>query len=124
MKLEHIAISVSDSAEIKDFYQDLLGMSEVRTFILNKELADRIFGITQESLVFLMQKNNLILEIFMSSGKKNQNFNHICISVKDREILVEKAVDNSYECIRIERDKSDLIFIKDKSGNVFEIKEM
>ena len=29
----------------------------------------------------------------------------------------------NYQCIRIEREFSDLIFIKDKSGNIFEIKE-
>lgn len=42
---------------------------------------------------------------------------------ENREELVAKAEQNNYKCIRIEREISDLIFVKDKSGNIFEIKE-
>ena len=122
MKLEHIAFTISDTAEIKNFYHNILGMDEVRNFVLNKALADKIFGIDKETSVFLIQKDNLVLEIFVASCQRNQNFNHICMSIKNREEVFRKAMDKNYKCIRIEREISDLIFIKDKSGNIFEIK--
>ncbi|MBC8486375.1 MAG: hypothetical protein H8D45_10090, partial [Bacteroidetes bacterium] len=53
-----------------------------------------------------------------------QGFDHICLAIKDRETLITKAEAQNYECIRRKRDIFDLIFIKDKSGNIFEIKEM
>lgn len=123
MKLEHIALTISDPAEIKNFYQDIFGMNEVRQFILKKNLAEKIFNIPRDTSVFYMQKDKLFLEIFISPGQNKQNFNHICLAVKDRELLVEKTCKKNYECIRIERELSDLIFIKDKNGNIFEIKE-
>ncbi|MCK4408102.1 MAG: VOC family protein [Bacteroidales bacterium] len=123
MKLEHIALTISDPAEIKNFYQDILGVNEARNFILNKVLAEKIFSIPRDTSFYYIQKDKLFLEIFISPGQNNQNFNHICLSIKNRELLVEKICKRNYEYVRIKRELSDLIFIKDKSGNIFEIKE-
>jgi len=123
MKLEHIALTISEAKEIKDFYINILGMREVKTFVLNKILAQKIFSIQKDLHVFYLQKNDLFLEIFITDEKVKKGFDHICFATKDRETLVATAEAQNYECIRIERDISDLIFIKDKSGNIFEIKE-
>ena len=122
MKLEHIAISITDKTDIKKFYRDILGMEKIKEFSLKKSLASEIFNINQETSVFLLEKDELILEIFVTDEQIKHNFNHICFSVKDRNILVEKAEQNNYQTICIKREFSDLIFIKDKSGNIFEIK--
>ncbi|MBC8185109.1 VOC family protein [candidate division KSB1 bacterium] len=123
MKLEHIALTIEDAKEIKDFYIDILEMKEVKTFVLNKILAQKIFGIQKDTNVFYLQRNNLFLEVFITGEKLKQGFDHICLSVKDRETIVTKAEPQNYECVRIKRDVFDLIFVKDKSGNIFEIKE-
>jgi len=123
MKLEHIAITISESADIKDFYLDILGMKEVKNFVLNKILANKIFNIDKETSVFLLQKDDISLEIFVLPGQNKHSFEHICFTVNDRERLVEDCLKQNYECIRIERDLFDLVFIKDKNGNVFEVKE-
>ncbi len=123
MKLEHIALSISDPEEINNFYGDILGMKETKTFVLSRALAKSIFDIEEEISVFLLEKDGLFLEIFLAPGQKKHHFNHICLIVNDRETLFSKATQNTYECIRIEREAFDLIFIKDKIGNIFEIKE-
>ena len=123
MKLEHIALTISDIDEIKKFYIDILEMKELKNFVLKSELAQKIFNINKDTSAFFMQKDDLFLEIFVTDEKLKQGFNHICISVNDRENLVEKSEAKNYKCIRIERDFSDLLFIKDKSGNIFEVKE-
>ena len=123
MKLEHIALTISEPDDIKDFYLDILGMKEMKNFILNKSLANKIFNIDKEVSVYLLQKNDISLEIFILPGQSKHGFEHICLAVNDREELVENCLKQNYECIRIERDLFDLVFIKDKSGNVFEIKE-
>lgn len=123
MKLEHIALTISDPEEVKNFYKNILGMREVKAFVLEKSLAYDIFGLDEEASVFLLEKDNLSLEIFVKQETNRQSLNHICLAVNDREILFRKAKQNDYECIRIERETYDLIFIKDKNGNIFEIKE-
>jgi hypothetical protein len=98
-------------------------MKEVKKFVLKKELANKIFGINKDTSAFFLQKDDFFLEIFVTDKKLKQGFNHICLTIKDRETLVTKAEAQNYECIRIKRDVFDLIFIKDKIGNIFEIKE-
>ncbi|MEA3495068.1 MAG: VOC family protein [Bacteroidota bacterium] len=124
MKLQHIAFSVSNIDEVEKFYADILEMKKLKSFVLKKELAHKIFNINEDTAVFLMGKEELTFEIFVSNQKVEKGFAHICISVKDREKLIEKVEAQKYECIRIERDNFDLIFIKDKNGNIFEIKEI
>ena len=122
MKLKHIAITIDNSDEIINFYQRILGMEEVRNFVLDKSLSAKIFGVKENLPVYLMQKDDLVLEIFIY--KQNQQpVNHLCISVENREKLTKELQEKGYETIIIEREQPDLVFIKDKSGNIFEIKQ-
>ena len=122
MKLEHIALTVKNSSEIKRFYNGLLGMKEEKNFVLKSNLARDIFGIEKETKAYLLHKDNLYFEIFILPEYSNNDFNHICISVDNREELAEKAGHDNFKVIRIEREFNDLILIKDNSGNIFEIK--
>ena len=123
MKLNHIAITITDFSEIKDFYKGLLGMKDVRQFALNKNLSKNIFNLENETTAYLLQKDELFFEIFILPQDIEKGFNHICISVPDREELVKQAKQKNYVVTRIEREHFDLIFVKDKSGNIFEIKQ-
>ncbi|OQX76335.1 MAG: hypothetical protein B6D64_10060 [Bacteroidetes bacterium 4484_276] len=124
MKLEHIALSVSDHKEIEKFYTNVLGMGQIKNFVLRKGLAANIFEIDEEVSVFLLQKDKVVFEIFITTGYRKQAFDHVCFSIKNREGLINKALLGGYKVIRIEREIFDLIFVKDKDGNIFEIKEM
>ena len=39
MNLEHVALNIADPEEIESFYCEILGMSEIRHFVLDKDLA-------------------------------------------------------------------------------------
>jgi catechol 2,3-dioxygenase-like lactoylglutathione lyase family enzyme len=123
MNLEHIALTITDYSEIKEFYQKILGFTEIRSFILQKDLAREIFGIGKETKVFHFQKADLSLELFVMPERFEHVYNHICLSIPNRYEIASQADQNGYECIRIRRQNSNLIFIKDKSGNLFEIKQ-
>jgi len=123
MNLEHIALTITDRKEIEIFYQKILGFSEVRSFILQEDIAREIFGIEQETRVYHLQNDSLLMELFLMPERFEHFYNHICISIPNREEIVYKADQYAYECIRIRRQNSDMIFIKDRSGNIFEIKQ-
>lgn len=124
MKLQHIALNIVDIEEIKNFFIDILGMKAIKNFVLKKDLAQKIFNINQDTAVYVLQKSDLFLELFISNERFTQGFNHLCISINKREELINKSKNANYEHIRIQREFSDLILIKDKSGNIFEIKEI
>jgi len=124
MKSEHIALNIIDSNEVEKFYHNILGMIEVRKYELDNNLAKRFFNINKDTSVHLMRKDDFVLELFVNENVTNHGFNHICIKVENREDIVSKAKDNSYKCVRREREHFDQIFISDKSGNIFEIKDV
>ncbi len=123
MKLEHIGLAIKDRSEIKKFYQNILGMNEVKTFSINNDLSWEIFGINYSPVIYLMEKDNAFLEIFISPELYNQCFRHLCISVEDRNLIIKKAKKLNYRIIQKKKENSEMVFIRDKAGNIFEIKE-
>jgi len=123
MELEHIAFTITDYNEIKQFYREILGMNELRSFSLDKLLVRDIFGIEESTTVVQVQKDTLLLEIFITSEKCDHPYHHICLSTTHREEIVKRAMQQSYKCIRLKRQHSDMIFISDRSGNLFELKQ-
>jgi len=124
MKLEHIVITISDKKELNNFYRDILGFKLKKQFELHDELSKKIFGIPFVVDVNIMEYKNITLEIFIHSEMGELQYNHICLSIKNREEVYKKAVANGYESVRMKRDNNDLIFIKDKSKNILELKSI
>ena len=123
MKLHHLALTIRDASEIQPFYVDLLGFELLREFKLEADKANTIFNINKTCEAFYLEGHGLALELFIDENKKKADFNHWCLSFPDREAFIEKAEKQNARIIRIPRDSHDLLFIKDASENIFEIKE-
>ncbi|MFO8164403.1 MAG: VOC family protein [Desulfatiglandales bacterium] len=120
---EHIGITINEQSDIQAFYKDLLGMQEIKKFDLYEDLSEKIFGIRSPVQVTHVSSNDLLIELFLTDKRQKPVFNHICISVQNRETLIKKAQSMGFSVTNIKREsKDDLLFIKDNSGNTFEIK--
>lgn len=124
MKLNHIGLNIQRKEELVDFYQNILGLYLEHQFDLKPVLATKIFGIGKQSEVFLCKNENIVLELFVYPENTTLGFAHICIDVVDREIITKKCEKAGYPIIRIKRDdKPEILFVKDKAGNIFELKK-
>ena len=123
MKFEHVALTINDPLEVDRFYEEILGLRKEREFNLEANLAGTIFGIHQRTSVYQLRNEGLMMELFLTPSSTETGFRHICLSFENREEILRKVQEKGYECIRQERTHSDLVFIKDNSGNLFEIKE-
>ena len=123
MKLEHLGITIDNVNEVTNFYENIFKMNKVRSFELNSNLAEKIFNISQSVEVYLMQNGYITIELFIHKEMKKPSFDHFCLSFDDRQNVVKQAMKNGYKVIIKKRKNSDLIFIKDNTGNIFEIKE-
>jgi catechol 2,3-dioxygenase-like lactoylglutathione lyase family enzyme len=119
----HVAIAINNLSEIKDFFVNILGLEIIRKFTLSKDISNKIFGIDKENEVTVLGKGDFSMEIFKSDRTSQNDFQHVCITVNNRENVIQKAQGNNYPCIIIKRDTSDAVFIRDKSNNLFEIKQ-
>ena len=120
---EHIGITINEESDIQAFYKDLLGLKEINKFDLFDDLSEKIFGISNTVPVSLFSYDDLLIELFLTNKKQKQVYNHICISVKNRDDIIKKATSMGFPVTKIKRESKDyLLFIKDNSGNIFEIK--
>ncbi|MCF6181597.1 VOC family protein [Lutibacter sp.] len=123
MKLNHIGLNVQSKDELVDFYQNILGFNFEYQFALNSVFATIFFGIIKQPEVFLYKKENLHFELFIYSENAKMGFAHLCLEVTNRKIIAKRSENAGYPITRIQRnDKPDIIFIKDKARNIFELK--
>lgn len=120
--LNHIGITINEKADIKNFYADILGFETKDKFTLSKILSKQIFGIDKDTEIVVTAKKNFIMELFIATEANHRNFQHICITVDNRDEVIKKTKKNNYPCTVIKRDTSDIVFIQDRSNNSFEIK--
>ncbi len=124
MKVNHIGLDIYPMSEVTDFYVNLLGMKLMRKFELTSELNLAIFGHSDQVVVMVVEKEEVRMELFLSLHRRGKSLQHICLDVFDREDLASRAKKSGYVVIRVERPVRDLVFIKDKSGNIFELFEL
>jgi catechol 2,3-dioxygenase-like lactoylglutathione lyase family enzyme len=125
MYLNHIALTVGNSAEIENFYVDILEFSLKRKFLMDAGITSKFFGIKKETDVYFMEKDDVGLEIFLYPEKGKKIFPHLCLEYPNSSIIYFKAQRRGYKTeVKINPGRSDTYFVWDKSGNMFELKEI
>lgn len=124
MQLEHVALSITVPEDSKNFYENILGMEKVREFVLPGSLAHDIFGIDRDTPVVLYRNDRVFFEIFIINTLQTGTCNHVCLAFDNRKSVFEKAQQEGYTGIYRQKESSELFFIKDGSGNVFELKDI
>jgi len=121
--LEHIGITINEESDIQAFYKDLLGLEEVQKFELYKDLSEKLFGISNAVSVTHLSSEDLFLELFLTDRNKIR-FTIIFAFLFGTETLLSKKQNLwGFSLTQIKRESRDgLLFIRDKSGNIFEIK--
>ena len=119
----HVGITINISSDIKNFYVDILGLEIKNKFTLSKTISNQIFNIEKNVEVVIAGKEDFTVELFIAAEANYRNFQHICITVNEREKVIRETQNNDYPCYIIKRDTCDIVFIKDKSNNLFEIKK-
>ena len=122
MKLNHIGLNITETSEVEHFYTNILKCWPEKNFELPQTLSMEVFQQKQATQIFTVRNASLVLELFLTQAKSIPVFQHLCVEVCDRDHIAEKARAYGYQVIRIERKDHDLLFIKDKAGNTFELK--
>ena len=124
MIINHIALNISDVDEVTDFYQNILGFHLEYQFELSATLSHTIFGIDKSLPAYFCKNKQVAFELFVLPERSNKGLAHVCIEMSNRDELITRCQSKEYKVNNISRDnKPNLLFIWDKSGNCFEIKE-
>lgn len=120
----HLGLNVAVEADIQEFYQDILGLDIQREFILEKAMADKIFHRNRDVRIVAGTIGDMYIELFSDADMNKPVWEHICFAVADRAALIEKCRAKDYQVTIVRRESSELVFIRDRSGNIIEIKEV
>ena len=121
---QHLGLMITEKADIREFYQEILGMEIQREFTLKSELAGQIFNRDRDINIVAGRIGNLFVEIFLADEKPDAAWEHICLITENRAELIAACRANKYAVLVIKKEPFDLVFIRDRSGNLFEIKEV
>jgi len=123
LKFQHLELTITEKSDIQEFYQDILGMEIQKEFTLKRDLAEKIFQQNQNIDVITGTIGNLLVELFLANEKPDSVWEHICFISENRQTLIAACQAKNYPVTVIERDPFNIVFVKDKSGNRFEIKQ-
>ena len=123
--LRHIGIHIHDKNEVTDFYREILGFQELNRFDLNNKTAQNVFGKCNLIEVVRMKQFELIIELMVCPEEKAGGMSHLALEYWKAESVVEKAKEKGYTVIEFQKDNDRTgRYIKDKAGNIFEIKDI
>lgn len=120
----HLGLTIAYDTDVREFYQDILGLDIRREFVLGKEMAERIFHRNRDVKIVAGMIGNMVIELFLDTDMSKPVWEHICLVVDDRAALIEKCRAKDYQVTIVQRESSELVFIRDRSGNIIEIKEV
>ncbi|MBN2600881.1 MAG: hypothetical protein JXR87_02690 [Candidatus Marinimicrobia bacterium] len=119
----HLGLTIAYDTDVREFYQDILGLDVRREFVLEKEMAERIFHLNRDVKIVAGMIGDMYMELFLDSEGSRVVWEHVCLVVGDRAALIEKCRAKDYDVTVIEREPVDMVFVCDRSGNRFEIKQ-
>ncbi len=126
MKIEHLAVSSNSEEDSDNFFIKLLGLKKLRSFVVSSDLMEQFFKVKNENKVIRYGNEGVSVEVFITDDKSKalDKFTHICLVIEDRAKLIDTARQMNYEVIKVPRKNSDVfyLFLKDKFGNLYEIK--
>jgi hypothetical protein len=121
-EIQHIALNYSNKKKADIFFKEILGLKIIKSFAISKELSKQIFNIIEACEVVVYGNNSALFEIFITKNKSKIVFDHICIKVENIEDFIENCKKHDLQPNFINQGDKKLLFVKDFSDNLFEIK--
>ena len=119
----HVALEYADKDKADLFFVKVLGMQKVKSSTLPEDLSDAIFGIKSHVDMEVYDNGMVRMEVFITGKSKHSGYEHTCINVRDRKAFIKQCVKYGIEPMVIKRGGKDLLFVRDFSNNLFEVKE-
>lgn len=121
--IKHVGLQYKDRKSAETFFVKILGLKFKKSFSLSKDLSENIFGISEDITVDVYANNESYFEVFITDQTTKYRYEHVCIEIKSESKFIDKCEKYGLKPIIVKRDLKTLLFIKDFSGNLYEVKE-
>jgi len=125
VKVVHIGLTCSSEEMADRFYAGLLGLDKQAPKLVPAEVAGAVFNLASELKVINYTGPSVRFELFINSHQQNtyKPIDHVCLEIDDLEKLISNCHKMKVDVISVPKGTSQVTFIKDFDGNLFEVKE-
>ncbi len=120
--LQHIGLESRNKETADRFFVDVLGLKEKKNAILSPELNFAIFGMEGPVEMVVYENEQMSVEVFISGNTVPPSYGHACLVVPNRKMLMERCRTHDLPVVTVQKGDKELLFIRDFSGNLYEIK--
>jgi catechol 2,3-dioxygenase-like lactoylglutathione lyase family enzyme len=125
MKFLHTGLGASSEENADRFFVNILGLEKQVPKVLNKEITNAIFGISQDLQIINYKNENVHYEILVYEeySVPERQISHTCLMLNDLENVIKKCRDAGLKVVEVPKKTGTVVFISDFDGNLFEVKE-
>ncbi len=126
MYIKHVGLVSGSEKNADKFFGELLGLRKAEPKTLPAALSQALFDINSDLIVINYLNDYSHFEIFISGAHKSSQrpIRHVCLEVDDLPSFLQKCRRLDVQIFQIPKGDSQLTFISDYDGNLFEIKNM
>lgn len=121
--LNHVALLYSDKEKAEIFFTKILGIPKVKTFALSKNLSEAIFGINSGVEIDVYDNGRARFEVFIGKTGEKPTYEHICIKIENKKEFIDRCKKYGIEPLIVKKEGKNLLFVRDFSDNLYEVKE-
>lgn len=122
VELKHVALHFSEKEKAETFFTKIFNLQKLKEFSLSIELSQKVFGIEKQVEIAVYGNEKTAFEVFFTE-KIPVGYAHVCVSVPSIEELRKKCEQFQVRFFTAEKEGRELYFVRDFSGNLYEIKE-
>jgi len=120
----HSAVTFRSEAYAKRIFEDVFGLSTIKTFDVGPDLCTALFGLDRGARIIQYDAGDSIFEVFIDpqAPPSGPTFDHLCIEVPDREAFLARAEADGLKPRRFVAGGKEVVFIQDAEGHLYEVK--
>jgi catechol 2,3-dioxygenase-like lactoylglutathione lyase family enzyme len=125
MNIRHIGLVCSSEKNADRFYGDFLGLKRSEKKLISPAITKPLFNIDEGLELFNFFGDAIHIEVFIHDGEGEEigPIAHVCLDVTDPDALLARASAMDVPVLRVPRGDTEVIFVRDRDGNLFEIKK-
>jgi hypothetical protein len=121
--IKHVGLQYNDRESARIFFKEILGLNFKKSFSLSKDLTKEIFDIPEDVTIDVYENDDSYFEIFITKNTIKNKYDHVCIEIESKSQLIDKCKKHGIDPIIVKKNDKTLLFIRDFSKNLYEIKQ-
>lgn len=123
VSVQHVAVECISQEHADRFFSLVLGLPKVKSSLLSEELTEEIFKIRTEVRFDFYDNGTTRFEVFITQQPVTRGFAHVCITVDDKKSFISRCEQQGLTPFFVQKGDKELLFVRDFSGNLFEVLE-